>query len=84
MKMLHFEQTSLNTAPSYKQILSKLQAFEKKIISFTSKAFTNFQINRLSSALNNMSDDQLTRIGLERKDIRKHAENLVKYEYDGL
>ncbi len=84
MKMLHFEQTSLNTAPSYKQILSKLQTFEQKTALLISKAFTNFQINRLSSALNNMSDDQLTRIGLERKDIRKHAEKLIKYEYDGL
>ena len=49
-----------------------------------SKSFMQFKINRLSSALSSMSDYQLDKAGLSRKDIKHHAETLIKYEYDGL
>jgi hypothetical protein len=51
---------------------------------YLSKSYTHFKINRLSSALDAMSDYQLDKIGLSRKDIRHHAEELINYEYDGL
>ncbi|MFY2822703.1 hypothetical protein [Ruegeria sp. MALMAid1280] len=42
------------------------------------------QIARMQSVLNGYTDEQLRKIGVERSEIRRHAETLVNYEYDGL
>lgn len=42
------------------------------------------QIARMQMVLNGYTDEQLSKIGVERSDIRRHAETLVTYEYDGL
>ncbi|MEO3417155.1 hypothetical protein AAFO92_21065 [Roseovarius sp. CAU 1744] len=49
-----------------------------------SKIRTRIQIARMQSVLNGYTDEQLTKIGVERSDIRRHAETLATYEYDGL
>lgn len=47
-------------------------------------AVKRIQIARMHSVLNAMSDEQLRQIGVTRDRIRRHAEFLVGYEYDGL
>ena len=88
MKMLNFEHTSLDLPSRAQHTLTNGLAFitelEATIKSLLSKSFTQFKINRLSSALNTMSDAQLDKIGIARKDIKQHAEQMIKYEYDGL
>ena len=47
-------------------------------------AVKGIQIARMQSVLNAMSDEQLRQIGVTRDGIRRHAEFLIGYEYDGL
>ena len=47
-------------------------------------ALTQVQIARTQSVLNTLTDEQLKRIDLKRSDIKRHAECLATYEYDGL
>ncbi len=88
MKLLHSERPYLDLTTQAHHILANLSSAQADIKSALksklSKAFTEFQINRLASALNALSDAQLDQIKLARKDIRQHAETLIIYEYDGL
>ncbi len=88
MKMLNSERPSLDLTTQTHHILANLYAAQAQVKSALksklSKAFTEFQINRLTSALNALSETQLDQINVERKDIRQHAEKLITYEYDGL
>ena len=49
-----------------------------------SNLMVQMQIARMQSVLQAMTDAQLDQIGITRSGIRKHAEHLVTYEYDGL
>lgn len=88
MKISNFEYSSLGLLSHTQQIVDGAYAliseFGSALKSCLSKLFMQFKINRLSSALSSMSDNQLDKIGLSRKDIKLHAETLIKYEYDGL
>lgn len=54
-------------------------------IRFGMSAFgTRLKVARMESALNTLSDQQLSQIGITRDEIKPHAEYLVSYEYDGL
>ncbi len=88
MKISSFGYNHLDLLSHAQQILGSvliLIAELKNVVkSCLSKSFMQFKINRLSSALSSMSDYQLDKAGLSRKDIKHHAETLIKYEYDGL
>jgi len=88
MKISNFEYSSLGLLSHTQQIVDGAYAliseFGNTLKSRLSKLFMQFKINRLSSALSSMPDNQLDKIGLSRKDIKLHAETLIKYEYDGL
>ena len=45
---------------------------------------TQLRIGRMQSVLQSMSDEELKMIHLKRNDIRRRAEFLITYEYDGL
>ena len=45
---------------------------------------TRLQIGRMETVLGNLSDEQLAQVGVKRSGIKRHAEYLVGYEYDGL
>lgn len=49
-----------------------------------SAAFTNLKVAQMARSLSNLNDQQLTQIGITRRDIKRHAEHLITYEYDGL
>jgi uncharacterized protein YjiS (DUF1127 family) len=49
-----------------------------------SKGITHLQIARMESVLQSMTDEQLNKAGVERRDVKRHAEYLVSYKYDGL
>jgi uncharacterized protein YjiS (DUF1127 family) len=38
----------------------------------------------MESVLQSMTDEQLNKAGVERRDVKRHAEYLVSYKYDGL
>jgi hypothetical protein len=38
----------------------------------------------MEAVLGNLSDEQLAQVGVKRSGIKRHAEYLVGYEYDGL
>ncbi len=88
MEISSFDYTPLDLSSHAQQILNSALTLITKlgnvVKSSSSKSFMQFKINRLSSALNSMSDYQLNKVGLSRKDIKRHAESLIKYEYDGL
>ena len=88
MKISNFDYNPLDFASHAQQILGSVHTLITELGSVVksrlSKSFMQFKINRLSSALSSMSDYQLDKAGLSRKDIKHHAETLIKYEYDGL
>lgn len=88
MKISSFDYTPLDLSSHAQQklnsVLTLIEKLGNVVKSRTSKSFMQFKINRLSSALYSMSDYQLDKVGLSRKDIKHHAESLIKYEYDGL
>jgi hypothetical protein len=82
---------SFATAPIWQQvadfgsqsaafIAARVSGFGKGV----SRVITQMQIARMQSVFHAMSDVELQHIGLERRDIRRHSETLIKYEYDGL
>ena len=85
--------SAITISPS--EIGSRLRHLPRFIASFArngaseirtwfSNFHTNLQIGRMEVVLGNLSDEQLARIGLKRSDIKRHAEFLISYEYDGL
>jgi hypothetical protein len=55
-----------------------------KIRTGFSNFHTRLQIGRMEAVLGNLSDEQLAQVGVKRSGIKRHAEYLVGYEYDGL
>lgn len=49
-----------------------------------SNGITQLQISRMESVLRSMTDEQLNKVGVDRRGIRRHAEHLITYKYDGL
>ncbi len=45
---------------------------------------TSLKVRRMEAALGNLSDQQLAVIGIKRGEIKRHANYIVGYKYDGL
>jgi uncharacterized protein YjiS (DUF1127 family) len=75
-------------APAHKFSLATITAVPMQLLSTLgrgiSKGLTQIQINRMQSVLNSMTDAQLAQVGIDRSQIRSHAEYLITYKYDGL
>lgn len=48
-----------------------------KIWTGFSNLYTSLQVGRMEAVLRDLSDEQLSQIGVKRSGIRRHAENLV-------
>ena len=75
-------------APASKLSFAAIQAAPKQLLTTLgkglSKGLTKIQINRMQSVLNSMSDAQLAQVGIDRSQVKSHAEYLITYKYDGL
>ena len=74
---LHLGQAATLVSGTSVEILSKARSGLAAFVS-------HLQAARMESVLNKMSDKDLANIGITRSGIKRHAQFLVSYEYDGL
>ena len=70
-----------NFTPRRKRSLSDFTAVQKQwaahLRKLFSKGLTLVMIGRMQSVLQSMTDEQLNAVGVERRNIRRHAEYLI-------
>lgn len=75
-------------APGRKPSLSAVTSTPKRFAAIVGKRIsdgvTQLQISRMELVLLSMTDEQLRKVGVDRSDVKRHAEYLVTYKYDGL
>jgi uncharacterized protein YjiS (DUF1127 family) len=74
---LHLGQVATLVSGASLDILSKARSGLATLL-------TNVQTAKMESVLNQMSDKELAQIGITRSGIKRHAQFLLSYEYDGL
>ncbi|MEH6523758.1 hypothetical protein [Sulfitobacter sp.] len=67
-----------------RQAASSIRNGVSKIRARFSSFHTSLKIGRMEAVLGNLSDEQLAQVGVKRSGIKRHAEYLIGYEYDGL
>jgi uncharacterized protein YjiS (DUF1127 family) len=74
---LHLGQAATLASGVSRDLLSKLRSGLSAVLS-------HVQTAKMESVLNQMSDKELANIGITRSGIKRHAQFLLSYEYDGL
>ena len=61
-----------------------LGSLAQRVLKAAGPVILAMQVGRMKSVLTALTDEQLEQIGVQRKDIDRHAHKLINYEYDGL
>ena len=88
MNLLSLERAGSGRLPQEHGTMKAVISFLDRALSAIGSGMTAFgtrlKVGRMETVLSKLSDQQLAAIGINRGEIKHHAEYLVGYEYDGL